>query len=114
MGTACKARERPFPLLLQNENRTPSWISRLGKAEVNASGVLGVATLPSPSSVPGRIPCTLNVVNPGVNPKRGLTSLFTLVKFVRFAMLNPSAVNCRFAQFVPPGQAHVEVDVVRS
>ena len=88
--------------LPQKDNRTPSWIWRFGKAEVNASGVLGVAVPPPARAVPGRIPLTLKVVSP-VPPmdvgraKSGLTSLFTLPKFVRFAMLNPSAVNCRLA-----------------
>src|SRR5215831_4831909 len=86
------------PRTTQNVKRAPSWICRFGKAEVNASGVLGV-TVP-PLDRLGRIPCTLKVVNPGSNPKSGPTSLFTLAKFVRFAMLNPSAVNRRFA-FTP-------------
>src|ERR1700683_591214 len=92
--------ERHLP---QKDKRTPSWIWRFGKAEVKASGVLGVAACPFTRS-PGRIPCTLNEVLPPPNQgaavgraKSGFTSLFTLAKFVRFAMLNPSAVNCRLA-----------------
>src|ERR1700721_3796154 len=88
----------------QNVKRTPSWIWRLGTAEVNASGGLGVAVPPPASAVPGRIPCTLNEVLPSPtqgavvgSANSGFTSLFTLAKFVRFAMLNPSAVNCRLA-----------------
>ncbi len=52
---------------------------------------------------------------PRLKPKSGLTSLFTLAKFVRFAMLNPSAVNCRFdllAQFMSPRQSHVKVNII--
>lgn len=64
---------------------------------MKASGVLEVATPPPAMAVPGRIPCTLNVVNPGVRPNSGFTSLFTLAKLVWLAMLNPSAVNCTFA-----------------
>src|SRR5215469_1836097 len=72
-----------------------SWISRIGSAEVYAKGVLEVTTPPG-KAVPGRIPCTLKVLNPSVRPNNGLTSLFTLAKLVRFARLNPSAVNCSF------------------
>src|SRR4029077_3562208 len=62
----------------QNVKRKPSWIWRLGKAEVKVSGVLDVAVPPPRRAEPGLIPFTLNVVNPGSNPRRGLTSLFTL------------------------------------
>ena len=59
-GDRKRARDRPP----QNERRRPSWIWRFGNAEVKASGVLGVAA--PPPALYGRIPCTLNVVNPGV------------------------------------------------
>src|ERR1700675_2727613 len=70
----------------QNVKRKPSWIWRLGKAEVKASGVLDVAVPPPERAEPGLIPFTLNVVNPepgtpgmpGLKPKTGPTSLFTL------------------------------------
>jgi hypothetical protein len=53
----------------QNVNCTPSWIWRFAKSEVNPNGWLGEREA---------LPCTLNVENPGSNPKRGLTTLFTL------------------------------------
>jgi len=74
-----RADERPP----QNDKRTPSCTCRFGNAEVKASGVLEVAVR-RPAAPCRPIPLTLKVVNPGVKPKSGLTSLFTLAKFVRF------------------------------
>jgi len=70
--------ERLYIQSPQNEKRTPSCTWRLGKAEVNANGVLDDTVPPPARAVPGLIPFTLKLVKPGSKPKRGLTSLFTL------------------------------------
>jgi len=69
----------------------------LRNAEVKASGVLEVAVPPPGSAVPGRIPLTLKVVKPRGQTKERADLIVYAGKIRPVAMLNPSAVNCRFA-----------------